>query len=118
MKCLIKGTSSSTKKGHVKTFPYSESCNAEKRTKESYLNHANKAVHSDPHKSVYGIKGPCWLSALNNFDIINGIGVDYMHCVLVGVVKTLMKLFFSKEYSKEPFNINNRINDIDEAIKI
>ena len=30
------------------------------------------------------------------FDIIKGISVDYMHCVLLGVTKMLMTLWFNK----------------------
>ena len=51
------------------------------------------------------------------FDIINGNGIDYMHCVLLGVVKTLLKLWFSSSHSKEPYNVSSMLSEIDEGIK-
>ena len=36
--------------------------------------------------SVNGIKGPCWFAALQNYDIVLGTAVDYMHCALEGVM--------------------------------
>ena len=35
------------------------------------------------------------------FDIIKGIAVDNMHCVLLGVTKTLMTLWFDKSHTAE-----------------
>ena len=39
---------------------------------------------------VYGVKGPSWLDTVPKFDIIQGIPVDYMHCVLLGVCRQLL----------------------------
>ena len=37
---------------------------------------------------VKGVKGPpSWLSCLAFIDIVNGMSADYMHAVLLGVVK-------------------------------
>ena len=41
---------------------------------------------------MYGVKGLSWLSTLPYFDTIRGFSVDYMHCVLLGVCRQLLKL--------------------------
>ena len=116
LKCKIKGTSSATAKGCVTTFPYKDAINAEPRTKESYQQNARAAVNGDVD-FVEGIRGPSWLARLKYFDIINGNGIEYMHCVLLGVVKTLMKLCLSSSHSKEPYNVSSMLSEIDEDIK-
>ena len=112
-KCKIKGKSVGTGKGHVTTFPFEDSLNATSRTKENFMD--EKAV--DEECVSNGIKGPSWLARLESYDIIKGTGVDYMHCVLLGDVKTLMKLWFSSNHSKESFSIRSHIDDIDAEIK-
>ena len=46
----------------------------------------------------YGIKGLAWSMMIPRFDIINGVGLDYLHNTLLGVVKMLSKLWFNKAY--------------------
>lgn len=43
---------------------------------------------------VKGVKGPSWLSCLPFIDIVDGMSADYMHAVLLGVVKLLFTLWF------------------------
>ena len=38
------------------------------------------------------------LHLLRNFDVIDGNPVDYMHCVLLGVMKKLLNLWLSSEH--------------------
>ena len=40
-----------------------------------------------------------------------------MHCVLLGVVKTLMKLWFSSSFNKEQFNISKNLPEVDKLLK-
>ena len=49
---------------------------------------------------VYGVKGYSVLHLLKTFDIIEGNPIDYMHCVLLGVVKKLFKLWFNSTYHR------------------
>ena len=69
---------------------------------------------------VKGVKGPSWLSCLAFIDIVDGMSADYMHAVLLGVVKLLFTLWFETSRcrvlpcdirSKEHL-INNRIEKI------
>lgn len=66
--------------------------------------------------SVNGIKGPCWFAALQNHDIVLGTAVDYMHCALERVMKLLLELWFTSKESQEPFNISNRVEEVDKRI--
>ena len=79
------------------------------------MDDAEKAV--DEECVSNGIKGLSWLAGLESYGIIKGTGVDYMHCVLLGTVKTLMKLWFSSNHSKESFSIRSHIDDIATEIK-
>ena len=52
--------------------------------------------------AVVGVKGFTWGLTLPGFDLIRGMVIDYMHAVLLGVMKHLMTLWFSaKDQSKE-----------------
>lgn len=44
--------------------------------------------------TVNGVKGTSWLMKLSYYDIIKGTAVDHMHCVLLGVTKLLLSLWF------------------------
>lgn len=63
---------------------------------------------------VFGVKG---YSVLHRFvNIPNGIPIDYMHAVLEGVVKTLLKCWFSSEYHNRPFCLRPYIKQIDKDL--
>jgi hypothetical protein len=53
-------------------------------------------------ESVRCVKGPCWFAGLEYYDIVKGTAVDYMHCVLEGVTKSLVNLWFNPTYKLEP----------------
>ena len=63
-----------------------------KKTKESFELNTENAINTG--EPVEGVKGPSWLASLHSYNIhvANSTSIDYMHCVLLGVVKTLMKL--------------------------
>ena len=55
---------------------------------------------------IFGVKGYSPLHLLPSFDVIKGVPVDYMHCVLIGVVKNMAKLWFnSTNHRKEWYMI-------------
>ena len=43
---------------------------------------------------VYRIKGKFVLRILPSFDVVKGVSVDYVHCVLLGLVRKLLNLWF------------------------
>ena len=64
---------------------------------------------------VSGVKGKSVLHSLPDFDMIDGNPIDYMHCVLLGVIKQrLLPLWFDSVYHKKPWyvfgdNVSDRI---------
>lgn len=60
-------------------------------------------------QAVYGVRGKSVLHTLPDFDIINNDPVDYMHCVLLGVVRTLVSLWFDTKHHREPWLVSNII---------
>lgn len=63
-----------------------------------------------------GIKGFCWFVFLNYYDFIRGSVVDYMYCVLEGVMKLLLKFWFGGGYSDESYFIVSRIFEVDKRL--
>lgn len=48
--------------------------------------------------------------------MINGIGIDVMHCVFLGVMKKLMDLWFSSDHRLEPYSLCNLIDAFDQKL--
>ncbi|KAJ7999901.1 hypothetical protein DPEC_G00199220 [Dallia pectoralis] len=59
------------------------------------------------------LKGHCWLSKLTSYNLIKGTAIDYMHSVLLGVMRLLMVLWFSPEFSRQPFSMAKNAKEID-----
>ena len=56
------------------------------------------------------------LCLIDGFDMINGMPLDYMHGVLLGVVKMLFNLWFDAKHKKENYFIGNKIAIIDDRL--
>ena len=63
-----------------------------------------------------GIKGPTFLAG-TGCDIVDGTAVDYMHTVLLGVVRKLMHLWFDSSHSKELFSLSKHTADVDSKLE-
>ena len=116
-KCLQPGLSWATsERGHVHVYPYDASnTTGPKRTKEQHSSDVSKVVVEQ--STLNGIKGPCWMMMLRNYDIISGTAIDYMHCVLLGVVKLLLSLWFVSERSRNHFYIGRSVALVDKRLK-
>lgn len=87
VKCLQKGHNFRTQnRGNVHSFTYQtvDPCGPE-RTKEGILKDSLEA--SEKGFVVHGIKGPSFLMNVSSFDCVRGVGIDYMHCILLGITK-------------------------------
>lgn len=62
------------------------------------------------------MKGPFWLCVLPGFDMISGMSIDYMHCVLLGVCRLLFRLWLQSCHHKEPWYIGVRVTDMDDRL--
>ena len=50
---------------------------------------------------VHGVKGFSPFHLMPSFDVIQCVPVDYMHCVMLGVVKKLASLWFKSTYHQD-----------------
>lgn len=77
------------------------------RTKEETIRYAEKA--SAQGQDEMGVKGACPLLLLSEFDIIKSFVPDYMHSVILGVVRQFTNMWFdSKNANKDFFHIFKR----------
>ena len=120
-KCLQKGVTAKVGKGHTHVYPYDR--NDHKGPIRTVLSTHNDAAIAINNKlqnkkdfTEHGVKGFSWLSFFPHFDIVNGISIDYMHGVLLGVQKLLIRLWFSKQHSAEPFSIYQKICTADKRL--
>ena len=102
-------------RGNVHVYPYIQSNpSGPERTDKQLSKHSRMAT--DTGKSVFGVKGPSWLSLIPGYSVIEGNVVDYMHCVLLGVSKMLIKLWFDSDYSKEMWYCGNKVTIADSKL--
>ena len=53
---------------------------------------------------------------VQSFNFFKSVSLDYMHCILLGIVRLLAKLWFTTKYSVEPFSLCNFIEIVDARI--
>jgi len=56
-----------------------------------------------------GYKGVPILAIHPPFNIVNGVVTDYLHCVLLGVTKSLIELWFGQPNRGKDFYIGNKV---------
>lgn len=87
------------------------------RTDDSVLQDARKVIQqketSTTLQHVNCLKGPSWLLLFPNFSIVDGIAIDYMYGVLLGVQTLLLRLWFDKSFIGKPFNFHNLSSQLD-----
>ncbi|XP_071855403.1 uncharacterized protein [Apostichopus japonicus] len=106
--CLHEGVS--VNRGHGVTRVYPVEGRVERRTKEGTLQNAKEAVETG--KIVKGVKGPSILCLLPRFNAIDGCVPDYMHSVILGVVRQFGKLWFDTSYHHGPFYLGRHVQEI------
>ena len=65
---------------------------------------------------MFGVKGHPWFSYLQLFNIIRVVAIDYINCVLLGIVKMHLTLWFDKTHRNEPFSIAPKISEVDKCL--
>ena len=112
--CKQEGEVVNTGKGHTRVFPFLyDSLHEGKRAHDEFIKHGDEAFKTSV--PVYGVKGPSWWAAVTP-DIINGTAIDYMHTVLLGIVRRLLKLWFDSKFSSEPFSAANLVDTADRRL--
>ncbi|XP_061191434.1 uncharacterized protein LOC133199606 isoform X2 [Saccostrea echinata] len=121
-KCMQKGETAKRGKGHTHVFPYlSAHPKGPERTVNAVCRDAQEALDNlergTSRPSVNGVKGPSWLTFFPKFDIVNGIAIDYMHGVLLGVQKLMLRLWFAAEFSTKNFSFHKHVKDVDNRLR-
>lgn len=98
--CLHKGEVIKKNKQSKAVIRYTRN-NSLSRTHKDILD-TYKKLKQTP---LNGIKSVSCMIAANDFDLVNGFSIDYMHCVLLGVVKKLLNLWLETENHAEPYYI-------------
>ena len=121
-KCLQTGQTVKTGvRGHSRAFPYQgDNPKGPIRTSDNVKDDGFEAPRRQKQGLnryvVNGVKGPSWLSLLQHFDLVQGMGIGYMHGVLLGVQKLLLSLWFSPAFSKEHFSISSKVGNVYERL--
>ena len=123
-KCMQKGETArtgTTTRGSVHVFSFNASDpKGPPRTEQSMLENAHEAIelrkNGNLDKHVVGIKGKSWFMTLSSFHLVDGVAIDYMHGLLLGVQKKLLQLWFTPELAKEPFNISKNVTVLDKRL--
>ena len=96
-----------TGKGHTRVFPFHELINEPKRNHNEFIQHGEEAFASS--QPVFGVKGPSWWVNCCP-DIINGTAIDYMHSVLLGLIRRLLQLWFDPKFSSQSFSVSHLVS--------
>lgn len=78
------------------------------RSHESILN----IYQQKSSMPIMGVRDISCMIAATDFDLVNGFVVDYMHCVLLGIVRKLIELWFDSKNHEEPYYISKKYQRI------
>lgn len=107
--CLQKGDSIKSVKNAKSFVRYvRQEKPIEKRTHQTMLQ-AYDGLKSD---SIMGVKKISCMVAAKNFDLVNSYGIDYMHCVLLGVQSKMLKLWLDSVNHKKPYYIQPKWQNV------
>jgi len=59
----------------------------------------------------------CQFATLQHFDVVDGVAVDYMHGMLLGVGKQLLNLWLDSKFNGKEWYCGTLITKIDERLK-
>lgn len=87
------------------------------RTARQHLEDVTTIMQRNNRSVIHGIKGPSVLMNLNMFDVCSSFVPDYLHCVLLGVVKTMFEFWTLGKNKDRPFYIGNdaKLDQFDEV---
>lgn len=77
----------------------------ELRTHENMLDIYKKWNPSSSTKAIRGINELSCMVGAADFDLINGYAIDYMHCILLGIMGKLFSLWLDSSNHKKPHYI-------------
>jgi hypothetical protein len=98
----------------LKQIRYTNKNNIQERTHENSVDDM-KLAHL-MKTTINGFKGISPLVGFPEFNVIEGFAIDYMHCVLLGVMKLLLELWLNSCNHFEDYYIGLRRIDIDQRL--
>ncbi|KAK6471038.1 hypothetical protein HHUSO_G29953 [Huso huso] len=103
------GVTVSKGRGFVRVYPYRR-----ESTLRNYIETVECAEQAlDSQQPICGVKGPSVLYNIPKFDIVENFVPDYMHCVLLGVVRQMMALWLDSQYHTERYYLAAHIDNLD-----
>jgi hypothetical protein len=109
--CLHEGKTVPKGRGFARVYTQEFHDSFSERTHNGMLADAEAAVNTNA--CVNGVKGHSILSVLSNFDMVRCFFPDYMHAVLLGVVRQFVFLWFDSTQHLKPHYLGRNINEID-----
>lgn len=106
--CKHKGEEVEKGASHVRVFPIDKNGNAFGQGLR-----LNSETETHAKNRTMGMKDRSVLFDVPNFDIINNLAVDWMHCVALGICRQFLKLWLDSQYHEKPYYLGAVINDID-----
>jgi hypothetical protein len=100
--------------GNVRVYMESADEQFSSRTHDNILEHAEMAISKN--EPVFGVKGLTILSLIPSFDLVKGFFPDYMHSVLLGVVRQMISLWFDSSNHSKPFYLGRHVQHIDSLL--
>ena len=113
--CLHEGEVLDKGLGCVRTFPLRNDV-PQLRCHSSCLQHAENVATSNHSVELYGIKGVSVLYLLPYFDFVNGFNPEYMHSVLLGVVRQFVNLWFDSSSHGKIYSLRKHLSEVDDRI--
>ena len=115
-KCLQSGERMKTSRGgSVRVFPFQENNpTGPPRVHAGIVSDSKIACRQGAPS--HGVKGPCYLAAIPGFDMVRGTVVDYMHCVLLGVTRMLLALWFGSENHDKMWYCGHQVSLCDDRL--
>lgn len=108
--CLHPGQVVEKGRGHVRVYPQGD-VEFELRNMAQTISFMKDAEKKS--EAVNGMKGLSILLMIPNFNIIESLIPDYMHCVLLGVVRQFMALWLDSEHHSKVFYLGPQQKEID-----
>ena len=112
--CMEQGQVVKSGKGHTRMFKYRENGSVV-RTDLSVRNDSKMAQQQK--KRINGFTGESVLLYLNDFSLVSNVTIDYMHGILLGVMKKLLTMWTDTKDSEKCFYIGKHMKEIDKIMK-
>ena len=97
-------------RGHVRCYPYTEP----EPTLRCLSSHERESIRAtNSNQIINGVKGPSLLMFFPHFNIVDGFTVDYMHCVMLGVVRQFCSLWFDSVHHDAEWYIDTQDKEVD-----